>query len=144
MLDSPLSPDECLNALKKQTATFWGTPVLRNLIPGGEGTLLRARHKFVNNAFQTLAAVKLQPGGHGSLVEVTLRSSYFVSGFMTLWLGFAILFNLLIVANGHLQDLALTLIFPVFGFGFIALGRLLCLGDRSSLLDFIRVVLSAE
>jgi hypothetical protein len=97
---------------------------------------------MVNNSFQTLAGVKVQPGGHGTLVEVTLRTSYFVSGFITLWLGFAILFNLFLIATARFQDLGFALVFPIFGFGLLALGRLLCLSDRSTLLDFIRMVLS--
>jgi hypothetical protein len=149
VFDSSLSPDECRKALETQTATLWGAPVLRGLIPRGDGLILRARHTFLNNSFQTLADVKLRPGGHGTLVEVTLRSSYFVSAFMTLWLGFVIVFSLVVVAGAvsHPQELGfvgVTLAFLAFGFGILALGRLLSAGDRNSLLEFVRMVLSTE
>jgi len=149
VLDSPLSPDDCRKALETETGTFWGRPVLRGLIPRSDGMILRARHTFVNNSFQTLADVKLQPGGHGTLAEVTLRTSYPVSGFISLWLGFAIVFSLftLVTATAHLNELGFVpfvLLFPAFGFGLLALGRLLSLGDRDSLLGFIRMVLSTE
>jgi hypothetical protein len=105
---------------------------------------LRARHVMLNNSFQTLADVRLKPGGHGTLVDVALRSSYFVAVFLTVWLGLAIVFNLFLVVTGHFQDLGFALVFPVFGFGLLALGRLLCLADRGSLLDFVRMVLSTR
>jgi hypothetical protein len=105
---------------------------------------LRARHVMLNNSFQTLADVRLKPGGHGTLVDVALRSSYFVAGFLTVWLGLAIVFNLFLVVTGHFEDLGFALVFPVFGFGLLALGRLLCVADRGSLLDFVRMVLSTR
>jgi hypothetical protein len=90
------------------------------------------------NSFETVADVKLQPGGQGTQVSVTLRTSTFVSAFITLWLGFAIVFNVVMVANGaHASDLVLSLIFPVFGFGLLSFGRLLALRDRAALMEFV-------
>ncbi len=85
----------------------------------------------------------LEPGGHGSRVKVTLRSYYVVAAFMSFWLGGVVLFNIVVLAGaltgaGHIEDLALTLLFLAFGFGFIAIGRLLAHPDRAGLLDFIR------
>jgi hypothetical protein len=104
-----------------------------------DGIVLRRRHVMLNNSFETLADVKLQPGGQGTQVHVTLRSNYLVAAFITLWLGFAIVFNIVIFASGtaRLGDLVLTLFFPVFGFGFLAFGRLLAQGDRAALMEFV-------
>lgn len=81
-------------------------------------------------------------------MEVILRTSYFVAGFMTFWLGTAVLFNAVAfnaeAMNGHLGDLALALVFPVFGFAVVAFGRLLARGERRTLLDFIRQTTGAQ
>jgi positive regulator of sigma E activity len=105
--------------------------------------VLRLRHRWLNNAFLTIAVVRLQPVGHGTRVEVTLRSYYLVAAFMTLWLGLVVLFNIVVLSatlggSGHIEDLVLTLAFLAFGFAFVAVGRLLARPDAPALLDFIR------
>ncbi len=94
---------------------------------------------MLNNSFETLADVTLPPGGQGTQVNVRLRTSYFASIFITFWLGFTILFNIVVITNGTARpgDISLTLLFPVFGFGLLAFGRLLALGDRSAVMEFV-------
>jgi hypothetical protein len=91
------------------------------------------------NSFETVADVKLQPGGLGTQVHVTLRSEYVVSVFITFWLGFAIVFNIVVFVTGpaQLSVRFVTLVFPAFGFGLLALGRLLAMRDRSALMEFV-------
>jgi hypothetical protein len=104
---------------------------------------------FLHNTFQTLAAVKLQPGGHGTQVHVTLRSGYGVAAFMTLWLGIVLLFTIVILSgalagSAHFEDLAFIVPFPLFGFGFVAGGRLIARSERATLLGFIRQTTGAQ
>ena len=96
-----------------------------------------------------LAEVNLQPGGHGTELRVTLRSEYFGAAFISLWLGFAILFNIVFLAEAlsgaaHVQDLGFTIAFPIFGIGLVALNRLIAHPDRRKLLEFIRETTGAQ
>jgi hypothetical protein len=111
--------------------------------------VLHLRHLWWHNAFQTFAAVKLRPGGHGTEVSVTLRSSYFVAAFITFWLGLVILFNFgmfgrALTTAGQFQDLAFTIGFPLFGFAFLAFGRLIARSEGDALLDFIQQTTDAR
>ncbi len=90
-----------------------------------------------HNSFDTLADVKLQPGGEGTQVDVALRTNYVMSAFITLWVGFAVVVNIVIFVNGHISDLVVTLLFPAFGFGVLAFGRLRALRDRTALMEFV-------
>jgi hypothetical protein len=137
VLDSPLSFDDCLRSLRDQAGTFSRRPIQRSLIPRSDGILLRRRHRFLSNSFETVADARLQPGGQGTQVHVAFRTSYVMSAFITLWVGFAIVVNLVIVANGHLSDLVVTLSFPALGFGWLAFGRLRARRDRTALMEFV-------
>jgi hypothetical protein len=63
-----------------------------------------------------------------------------MSAFITLWVGFTVVLNIVIVANGHFSDLAVTLLFPALGFGWLAFGRLSALRDRTALMEFVSQV----
>ena len=96
---------------------------------------------WLHNAFETLAVVTLQPGGHGTQVEITSRSDYLVAAFITLWLGFVVLIaGVGAVLSGKAEAWGFLLFFLLFGFGFMALGRLLARSDRAALLEFIAQV----
>lgn len=104
---------------------------------------------WVHNAFQTVAVVKLEPGGHGTRASVTFRSYYYVAAFMTFWIGAVVLFNLVIVgeglsSSGQLADLVYSLPFLAFGFAFVAFGRLIARPEAPALLDFIRQTIGAQ
>ncbi len=90
----------------------------------------------------------MKSDGPGTRLKVTLRSSYSMASFMTVWLGFVLLFNLFFViaaftSRVQLGDLLVPLVLFVFGLGFVAIGRLIALGDSDALLDFIRTALGA-
>ena len=141
MLDSPLSPDECRRALESETGVLWGKPVLRGLLSSADRMVLRKRHVWLNNGFETLADVTLRPSAHGTQVAITWRSHYFVAAFITLWLGLVVLIaGFGAVLSGKPEASAFVLVFVLFGFGFMALGRLLARPDRSVLLEFIAQV----
>jgi hypothetical protein len=152
LLDSPRSPDDCRRALESETSKFWGKPILRGLLPKADGMVLRVRHTMLRNSFEMLADVRLRPGGRGTQVEITLRSHYFAAAFITLWLGFTVLFAVggfgpLLTGTGGSQDwtvMPFLLFFPIFGFGFIAFGRLLARRDGSTLLEFIARVTDGQ
>jgi hypothetical protein len=132
-----------------ETALFWSRPVQRARIPVGADVVLRLRHMWVHNAFQTIAVVNLEPGGHGTRARVTFRSYYYVAAFMTFWIGAVLLFNVVVageVLTGSAQigDLAYTLPFLAFGFAFVAFGRLLARREAPALLDFIRQTIGAQ
>lgn len=125
---------------------LWGRPVLRGF--RGDATVLRLRHTWLHNSFQTLAAITLAPGGHGTQVQVTLRSRYDAAAFLTLWLGLAIIGSVVTVVQAiggaSLDVFWFAVPFPAFGFGFIAFGRLLARPERPGLLDFIRQTTGAQ
>jgi hypothetical protein len=103
----------------------------------------------MQSGLQTLAAVKVRPGLQGSEIQVTLRSDRFTSAFITFWIGSMIIFNLVVVGtalNGgeHFADLAFTVLFPIWGFAFTAIGRLISYSDGRKLLDFIRQTAGAR
>jgi hypothetical protein len=132
-----------------ETGLIGGKPVLHNIIPRSDGVVLRRRHQWIHNSFQTVAFVKLQPGGHGTEVHVTLRSNYLVAAFITFWLGLVVFFNLFVLiaslgGRAHFEDLGFTVAFLVFGFGFIAFGRLLARPESPALLEFIRQTTGAQ
>jgi cytochrome c biogenesis protein CcdA len=96
---------------------------------------------WLHNGFETLAVVTLRPGGHGTQVEITSRSHYFVAAFITLWLGLVVLIaGFGAVLSGKAEAWAFLLVFLLFGFGFMAFGRLLARPDRTVLLEFIAEV----
>jgi len=134
--------------LQAETGRFWGKRVLRG-IQRADTLVLRLRHLFLHNSFETVAAVKVLPGLRGSQLEVTLRSNYLVAGFMTFWLGLVILIGAAVVVNAVGSPaasgaVATSVILPIFGFGFIAVGRLIAHSDGRELLDFIRETTRAE
>jgi hypothetical protein len=95
------------------------------------------------------AFLRLSPGGHGTQVQVTLRSRYDAAGFLTLWLGIAILISVVTVIQviggaGSVRDLWFALLFPFFGVAVIVFGRLLARPERAALLDFIRQTIDAR
>ena len=125
-----------------ETGVLWSRPVLRNLLPRGDAVLLKVRHMFLRSGLQMIGVVKLRPGGHGTEVVVTLRSEYYGATFLTLWLGFVLLFAVfilgeVIVGAAHVEDLIFIGWFLGFGIGFIALNRLIAHPDRARLLEFI-------
>ena len=137
-----MSVDDLLETLRGRTGLLWGSPILRSPLPHSDRIVLRRRHALLRNAFETIGDVRLQPGGMATQLLVTYRTNYLAAAFMTVWLGFVIAFNLVLMvlaASGsvHLGDLGLTLLFPAFGFGFVALGRLLALPDRTALMEFL-------
>lgn len=137
MLDSPLSLDDCLRSLKDQAGTFSRRPIQRSLIGRSDGILLRRRRLFFGNVFETVADTRLQPGGQGTEVHVALRTSYLMAAFMTLWLGFGIVLNIVILASGRASALVATLLIPAFGSGWLAFGRLRARRDRRILIEFV-------
>jgi hypothetical protein len=148
VLTAPHSPDEVKTLLQAETGLFWGKHVLRG-IQRGDTLVLRMRRLFFHNAFETVAAVKAVPGFRGSQVNVTLRSSYWIAGFITFWLGFAIVVGATVVVSALGTSaaggaLVTSSILPIGGFGFMALGRALAFGDRAKLLDFNRQTTAAE
>jgi cytochrome c biogenesis protein CcdA len=103
--------------------------------------VLRKRNVWLNNGFETLADVTLRPSAHGTQVAITWRSHYFVAAFTTLWLGLVVLIaGFGAVLSGKPEASAFVLVFLLFGFGFMALGRLLARPDRAVLLEFIAEV----
>jgi hypothetical protein len=93
--------------------------------------------------------LRLTPGGHGTAVQVTLRSRYYAAGLVTLWLGIAILISVVTVVafvagTASLADLWFALLFPMFGFVVLVFGRLLARSERTALLDFIRQTTGAQ
>jgi hypothetical protein len=136
--------------LRAETGILWGKPFLRvsGLLERNRLIIWR-RGRFVRNSFRTRAYVNTSPGGRGTIIGITLRSSQVVAAFMTLWLGFAILFNALVLigaisGGGHLEDLLFTVPFPLFGFGLLAFGRWETRPDGLALLDFIRQTTGAQ
>jgi hypothetical protein len=133
--------------LRAETGVLWSRPVLRGV--RGDSTVLRLRHIWLHNSFQTLAVLRLTPGGHGTAVQVTLRSRYYAAGLVTLWLGIAILISVVTVVafvagTASLADLWFALLFPMFGFVVLVFGRLLARSERTALLDFIRQTTGAQ
>jgi hypothetical protein len=111
--------------------------------------VIRLRRLYLRSGLQTVAAVRVRPGFQGSEIQVTLRSDLFTSAFMTFWIGFTIIFNLVFLGsalNGgaHFADLAFTGLFPIWGFAFIAIARLIGHSDGRRLLDFIRETTGAQ
>jgi len=122
---------------------------LRNLVPRGDAVILKLRHMLLRSGLQMLAEVNLRPGGHGTELRVTLRSEYFGAAFISLWLGFAIVFNIGVLTaalggSARFEDLLFTMLFPIFGIGIVALNRLIAHADRARLLDFIRQTTGGE
>jgi len=133
--------------LRAETGVLQGKPVLRGF--RGDGTVLRLRHIWVRNSFQTFAFLRLSPGGHGTHVQVTLRSRYDAAAILAIWLGIAIVISILsltqvISGAGNAQDLWFALLFPFFGVVVIVFGRLLARPERAALLDFIRQTIDAR
>jgi hypothetical protein len=111
--------------------------------------VLQVRHMLTRNSLAMFADVRLRPGGHGTQVEITLRSQYFAAVFMTFWLGMVSLFTVVglvavLTGTAELQGALSVFPFLLFGFGFIAFGRLLTRPDRATLLDFIAQVTGAQ
>jgi len=126
-----------------ETGVLWSRPVLRSVLPRGDAVALKLRHMF-RSGLQTVGVVNLRPGGHGTEVVVTLRSEYFGTAFLTLWLGFVALFGVVVLgeaivgaAHFGFEDLIFIGWFLGFGIGFITLNRLIAYPDRARLLDFI-------
>jgi hypothetical protein len=116
---------------------------------GQDRLAIYRRRRFGRNSFRILAYVRATPGGRGTRIDVALRSSRLVAGFMTFWLGIVILVNLVILiqaifGDAHLADLWFTVPFPVYGFGLLALGRRMSRADGPALLDFIRQTCDAQ
>lgn len=137
--------------LRAKTGLLWGSEAfLRG--PGFRGQdrlVIYRRRRFGRNSFRMLAYVSATPGGRGTRIDVALRSSRLVAGFMTFWLGIVILVNLVILiqaifGDAHLADLWFTVVFPVYGFGLLALGRRMSRTDGPALLDFIRQTCDAQ
>lgn len=151
-LDSENAPEVCrsqlIAATKSNLALWWGTGMLRSQFPGSDTIVLLRRPAWVRNSFGTVAAVRCQQGGRGTVMRVTLRSRYFTSAFMTFWLGAVLIFNVFLlysVASGPASPLDLfPLLMLAFGIGFVVLGRLFARNEGAALLDFIRQTTGAE
>jgi hypothetical protein len=136
--------------LVAETGVLWGKPFLRGIaVPRQDRIVIFRRRRWVRNSFRTCAFVRTSPGGRGTRIDVTLRSAYVVAGFINLWLGLAILFNVPILigalgGGGQMGDLLYTVPFPLFGFGLLAFGRWETRPDGPALLDFIRRTIDAR
>jgi ABC-type multidrug transport system permease subunit len=111
--------------------------------------ILRRRERWLHNSFRMLADVRLRPGGHGTQVEITLRSQNSAAVLVTLWLGLVVLVTIVFfgsVLNGTNPPELLVVMpfFLFFGLGFMAVGRLLARSDRAALLEFIARVTDGQ
>jgi len=111
--------------------------------------ILRRRERWLHNSFRMLADVRLRSGGHGTLVEITLRSQNSAAVLVTLWLGLVVLVTIVFfgsVLNGTNPPELLVVMpfFLFFGLGFMAVGRLLARSDRAALLEFIARVTGGQ
>jgi hypothetical protein len=137
--------------LRAKTGVFWGKePFLRGpTLPGQDRLVIYRRRRFGRNSFRILAYVSTSPGGRGARIDVALRSSRAVAGYMTFWLGIVILVNLVIlnqaiVGAAHFGELWFTVPFAVYGIGLLALGRRMSRADGPAMLDFIRQTCDAQ
>jgi hypothetical protein len=137
--------------LRAKTGLFWGNEAfLRGPgLPGQDRLVIYRRRRTGRNSFRILAYIRATAGGRGTRIDVALRSSRAVAGFMTIWIGIVILVNLVIliqaiVGGAHLNDLWFTVLFPVYGFGLLALGRRMSRADGPALLGFIRQTCDAQ
>jgi hypothetical protein len=137
--------------LRANTGLFWGNEAfLRGPgLSGKDRLVIYRRRRYGRNSFRILAYIRATPGGRGARIDVALRSSRAVAGFMTFWIGIAIFVNLVIlvqaiVGGTHLGDLWFTALFPVYGFGLLALGRRMSRADGPALLGFIRQTCDAQ
>jgi len=137
--------------LRAKTGVFWGRePFVRG--PGLQGhdrLVIYRRRRFGRNSFRILAYVSASPGGRGTRIDVALRSSHAVAGFLTFWLGIVLLTNLVTliqasVGGGHFGDLWFTVPFVGYGLGLLVLGRRMSRADGPALLGFIRQTCDAQ
>jgi hypothetical protein len=136
--------------LVAETAVMWGKPFLRAIaVPRADRIVIFRRRRFLRNSFRMFAFVYTSSGGRGTRLDITLRSAHIVAGFMTFWLGLAVLFNVPILAavfsgGDQIGDLFVTLLFPLFGFVLLAFGRWETRPDGPALLEFIRQTCDAK
>ena len=101
------------------------------------------------NPFETIASVSCVPGGHGTVLRVTLRDRYFVAIYMSLWLGVGVFINLnavyqAVIGNLQITTLLLTLLIPAAFWADLAIGRFRARSDALELLEFIQEASDAE
>jgi hypothetical protein len=150
-LDSEKRPDECRSLLIASSSSnlmLWlAKGIIRSQLPGSDVIVLWRRPTWLRNSFGTVAVVRCGAGGRGTTLHITLRSRYVVAGFVTFWLGFVVIFNLVNLYNSA-GAVSFEQDFPLFmlaiGIGFLALGRLLARGEGPALLDFIRQTTGAQ
>jgi hypothetical protein len=137
--------------LRAKTGLFWGNEAfLRGPgLSGQDRLVIYRRRRYGRNSFRILAYVSASPGGRGTKIDVALRSSRAVAGFLTFWLGIVLLVNLVVliqasVGGAHFGDLWFTVPFAVYGLGLLALGRRMSRADGPALLDFIRQTCDAQ
>ena len=119
------------------------------VVPGSDAVVLSKRFIVFRNGFGPIAVVHCLPGGHGTVMRVTLRSRIFTAAHLSLWLGGVLIVNLLVIfqsATGHASIAALpfTLIPLALLMGGIAFGRHLSRGEGPELLNFIRQTTGAQ
>lgn len=137
--------------LRAKTGLFWGNEAfLRGPgLSGQDRLVIYRRRRYGRNSFRVLAYISAAPGGRGARIDVALRSSRVIAGFMTFWIGIVVLVNVVIliqaiVGGAHLGDLWFTVLFPVYGFGLLAWGRRMSRADGPALLGFIRQTCDAQ
>ena len=111
--------------------------------------MLRRRTPWLTNGFGTIAVVRPMPGGHGTVMRVTLRSRRLIAGYLSLWIGGVLLVNLIVLGKGltgatPIAALPFTLIPLALLIGSVALGRLLARADGPALVSFIRQTTDAQ
>jgi hypothetical protein len=89
------------------------------------------------------------PGGHGTVMRVTLRSRRLIAGYLSLWIGGVLLVNLIVLFSGitgatSIAALPFTLIPLALLVGTVAGGRLLARTDGPALVNFIRQTTNAQ
>ena len=131
------------------TALLWNKPPGRRRAPGSDVIILMRPFWWFRNRFETIASVRAQPGGHGTLLRVTLRTRYFAAGYLALWLAGLLVVNLIVIyqsAAGHASITALpfTLVLPAILVAGLFWGRYLARADGAALLDFIREATGAK
>jgi hypothetical protein len=152
MFHSDRTSDECRSALIASTSTnlfrSWGKGMFRSQVPWSDAITLWRRTPWVRNSFRTMAVVRCLAGDSGTVISVTLRSHYLVAGFISFWLAGVLLFNIVVFYNAAFTSFSpvdvVPLLFPAFGVGLIAFGRLLARADGPALLDFIRQTTGAQ
>ncbi len=131
------------------TARYWGKPVLRRRRPGSDVIVLMRRFRWLRNRFETVASVRCLPGGHGTVIKVTLRTRRFTAAYLSLWLVGSVLVNLIVIYQSAVSRPTLAALpFTLFVLAMVLIsltwGRYLARGDGPAMLDFIRDETGAE